>query len=449
MKVTFYGGAKSVTGANHLLEIGGKRILIDCGMQQGSKEATLWNYNDFKYDPKTIDYLFLTHAHIDHIGRVPKLVRDGFQGKIIATGPTIDLAKLSLSDSAGIIARESTRLGKEPFFVMDDVIKAQKQYVKHNYHDKMDLGNGVQLEILNAGHVLGSAMFRFEHEGKSITFTGDLGNDPSPLIPPSSIVKQTDYLVIESVYGNRNHDPSNIGSKLIKEIVLETIERGGVLMIPTFSLERSQVILYYLNNLIESGEVPEIPVFLDSPLAIKMTEIFRKNVQYFRDDVKKQIMGGDDIFDFPKLTFTESVDDSKAIASVKSPKIILAGNGMSTAGRILHHEKFFLGGAKNTLLVVGYQAQGSIARQIMDGAKTVRIHHKDVKANAHVHEITAFSAHADQRQLRHFVNSKVKNKPTKVFIVQGEEEPATALGEKLTEDGFDVVIPSEGDSVEL
>lgn len=449
MKVTFFGGAKSVTGANHLLEIGGKRILIDCGMQQGGKEETLWNYNDFPYDPASIDYLFLTHAHIDHIGRVPKLVREGFKGKIIATAPTIDLAKLSLVDSAGIIAREAEQFGKEPFFNMDDVQATDKYYVKHNYFDDLDLGNGIKVEILNAGHVLGSAMFRFEHEGTSITFTGDLGNDPSPLIPPSSFIEQTDYLVMESVYGNRNHDPSNIGSKLLKEIALETIERGGVLLIPSFSLERSQIVLYYLNNLIESNELPEIPVFLDSPLAIKMTEVFRKHVHYFKDEVKRQIMGGDDIFDFPKLTFTETVDDSKAIANAKSPKIIIAGNGMSTAGRILHHEKFFLSGEKNTLLVVGYQAQGSIARQIMDGAKTVKIHHKEVKAKAHLHEITAFSAHADQRQLRNFVHNKVKTKPKGVFIVQGDEEAAVSLGSKLEEDGFEVTIPEEGQSVDL
>lgn len=449
MKLYFHGGAKSVTGANHLLEVNGKKILVDCGMQQGSLEDSKWNYEDFPYDPAIIDYLFLTHAHIDHVGRVPKLVKDGFKGKIIATAPTIDLAKLSLVDSANIIKYEAEKLKLEPFFDMEDVQRAEKYYVKHNYNEEFSLGDGVNVEILNAGHVLGSAMFRFSANGKSITFTGDLGNDPSPLIPPSSFVDQTDYLVMESVYGNRNHDPSNIGSKLLKEIVLETIERGGTLMIPSFSLERSQIVLYYLNNMIENNEIPSIPVFLDSPLAIKMTEVFRKHVHYFKDEVKRQVMGGDDIFEFPKLTFSESVDNSKFIQKVKPPKIVIAGNGMSTAGRILYHEMDYLGNAKNTLLVVGYQSQGSVARQIREGSQTVRIHKKEIKVKAHLHEITAFSAHADQRQLRDFVNNKVKNKPNKVFLVQGEEEAAVSLSEKLIEDGHDVSIPSLGDSVDL
>ncbi len=448
MKLTFHGGAKSVTGANHLLEVNGLKILVDCGMQQGSEQEEAWNYTDFKYDPATIDYLFLTHAHIDHIGRVPKLVRDGFKGKIIATGPTIDLAKISLIDSAGIIQRESEKKELEPFFTMDDVLKAEKYYTKHNYHDDLDLGSGVKVKIYNAGHVLGSSMYKFEADGKSILFTGDLGNDPSPLIRPSEIIGQVDYLVMESVYGDRKHDPSHIGSKLLKEIVLETIERKGTLMIPSFSLERSQIVLFYLNNMIESGEIPEIPVFLDSPLAIKMTEVFRKHKQYFNDEVKAQVNSGDDIFEFPKLTFTETVDQSKAIASVKSPKIVIAGNGMSTAGRILHHEKMYLPDAKNTLLIVGYQAQGSIGRQMREG-KPVKIHGKVIPARAHLHEITAFSAHADKTQLRAFALEHIKQHPKKVFIVQGDEEAAESLSKDLTEAGLDTIVPNLGDSFDL
>lgn len=449
MKVTFYGGAKSVTGANHLLEIGGKRILVDCGMQQGTEEDELWNYEDFAYDPASIDYLFLTHAHIDHVGRVPKLVRDGFKGKIIGTGPTIDLAKLNLVDSANIVRRDSEKRERDPFFTMEDVERTDKFYVKHNYHDKINLGDGIEVEIFNAGHVLGSSMFKFSGEGKTILFTGDLGNDPSPLIRPSEDVDNVDFLVMESVYGDRNHDPSNIGSRLLKEIVLETIERGGTLMIPSFSLERSQIVLFYLNNMIEGKEIPEIPVFLDSPLAIKMTEVFRKHEQYFKDDVKKQVMSGDDIFDFPKLSFTKSVDDSKAIAGVPAPKIVIAGNGMSTAGRILHHEKQYLPDPKNTLLIVGYQTAGSVGRKMRDGEDHVKIHGKMIPARAHLHEITAFSAHADKRQLREFALKRMTSQPKKVFIVQGDEEAAQSLSEDLQSAGLETVVPQLGESFEL
>ncbi len=449
MKLTFFAGAKTVTGANYLLEIGSKKVLIDCGMLQGVDFVETFNYQPFPYDPASIDYVFLTHAHIDHVGRVPKLVREGFKGKIIATAPTVELAKLALRDSVHIIEQESRELEKDPYYTMDDVQKTDKFWVKHNYHEVIDLGEGLSVQLLSAGHVLGSTMYRFVNEQTSVTFTGDLGNDPSPLIGPAEDISETDYLVMEAVYGDRDHDPAKIGSKLLKEIIEETIGRGGTLLIPSFALERTQVLLYYLNNMIEQGKIPQVPVFVDSPLAIKMTNVFSKQIQYFRKELVTQVNGGDKIFEFPGLRFTETVEESKAINNHKGPKIIIAGNGMSTAGRILHHEKFNLSDPKNTVLIVGYQVKNSLGRQLLDGKKKVRIHRKEVEVRADVHQITAFSAHADKRQLIDFVTQKVHNKPKRIFIVQGEENAAEHLAFELDQRGYNAYVPNYKEIFEL
>lgn len=449
MKLTFFGGTRSVTGGNHLLEHNGVKILIDCGMLQGEKFVEDFNYQPFPYDPAEIDYLFVTHAHIDHIGRIPKLVRDGFKGKIIATGPTIDLAQISLRDSVRIVAREAQDLGLEPFFTMDDVEATDKYFTKQNYNDVIKLKGGGQLEIFNGGHVLGSAIFKITYDGTSVTFLGDLGNNPSPLMPAPQKIGKTDYVVTDSVYGDRTHDPAKIGSKLLKEVIEETISRGGTLMIPSFALERTQILLFYINNMVEAGEIPSVPIFIDSPLASKMTDIYRKSTQYFKREVQKQIRGGDDIFEFPNLEFTIEKEESKAIANHKGPKIIIAGNGMSTAGRILFHEKVYLANEKNTVLIVGYQVEGSLGRQLLDKKSEVKIMKKVVPVRAHVHQISAFSAHADNPQLRHFMKENIENKPKKIFVIQGGENAAEQLASDLREDGFDAYAPIYKESFEL
>ena len=313
MKLTFYGGAKAVTVANYLLEHDGLKILVDCGMFQGLEFVDDINYQDFHYDPKEIDFLFLTHGHIDHMGRVPKLIKHGFKGKIIATEPTVALAQLSLRDSVHIIAEEARRLGKEPFYKMADVKATNKYFVGHNYGDVIDLKGKGKVEIFSAGHVLGSSMFRFTLGKKVITFTGDLGNSPAPLIGPPDKIGKTDYLLIESAYGDRKHDPANIGAKLLQEVIKETIGRKGVLMIPSFALERTQILLYNINNMVESGDIPKIPVFVDSPLAIRITKVYKQFEHYFNEEVKARIKTGDQIFDFPGLKMTQSVEESKAI----------------------------------------------------------------------------------------------------------------------------------------
>lgn len=448
MKLTFFGGAKSVTGANYLLEHNGVRMLIDCGMFQGIEYVEQINYEDFPYDPVSIDYLFLTHGHIDHIGRVPKLVRDGFKGKIIATDATIDLGRLSLRDSARIIAQEARRFRRTPFFTIDDVEDCDHYFEKHHYEDVIELGPGMKVQLFSAGHVLGSTMYKFTLDGKIISFTGDIGNTPAPLIGPPDILGRTDYLVMESAYGDRSHAPAKIGAALLKEVIVETIKRGGTALIPSFALERTQILLYYINNMIENKEIPQIPIFVDSPLAIRITEVYKEYQHYFKTTVKDQIQSGDQIFDFPGLTLTDTVEQSKAINNAVGPKVIIAGNGMSTAGRILHHEKKYLSDPKNTVIIVGYQVKGSLGRALLDKQKIVKIYDKMVKNKADIHQISSFSAHADNPQLKTFVleNCEVTEK---IFIVQGEENAAEQLAFELDELGYDAYAPNYRESFDL
>lgn len=441
MKLYFLGGAKSVTGANYLLEYSGGRILIDCGMLQGGDFVEDVNYEPFPYDPSIIDYLFITHSHIDHVGRVPKLIRDGFKGKIICTRPSVELAMLSLHDSVRIIAQEARLRGRAPFFTLPDVEAMEQHFVPQDYFDKISLPGGASVTVLSAGHVLGSAMYRFDIDGKVITFTGDLGNAPAPLIGPPDHVGATDYLVIESAYGDRKHPPLQEGMERLKEIVKATIKRNGTLLIPSFALERTQIVLFHLNNLVESGTIPAIPVYVDSPLAIGITKVYRKFESYFKQGIQSQIASGDKIFDFPMLRMSATRDDSKAINNVKGAKIIIAGNGMSTGGRILYHEMRYLSNPNNAILLVGYQVQNSLGRQILDRKNFIHILGKKIEVRAHVEQISSFSAHADNPQLIKFVTNNITNMPKQIFVVQGEENAAEQLAFDLDELGYDAYAP--------
>ncbi len=449
MKVTFFGGAKSVTGANYLIEYGGGKLLVDCGMLQGVDFAEHFNYDPFPYDPSTIDYLFVTHSHIDHVGRIPKLVRDGFRGKIICTEPSAELAKLSLRDCVRIIAQEARLRGRQPFFTLKDVVDSDSFFEPHKYFETMSLPGGAKVTIYSAGHVLGSAMYRFEIEGKTITFTGDLGNAPAPLIGPPDMVGDTDYLVIESAYGDRKHPSMEAGMQRLRQIVMDTIKRGGTLLIPSFALERTQIVLYHLNNLVESGTIPSIPVYVDSPLAINITNVYRRFDSYFKKVIRSQIAGGDKIFEFPMLRLTPSQDASKAINRVKGPKIIIAGNGMSTGGRILYHEMRYLSNPNNAIVLVGYQVQNSLGRQILDHKDFIHIMGKKIELRAHVEQISSFSAHADNPQLIHFVTNNVTSMPRQVFVVQGEETAAEQLAFDLKELGYNAYAPHYKESFTL
>ena len=349
----FYGGVGSVTGANFHLATGTQNLLVDCGLVQGDRFAAAINAEPFPYDPASVAALFVTHAHADHIGRIPKLVRDGFRGTIYSTPPTEAIAAVMLRDAHAIMRMEAERYGVEPLYEREDIDAALARWNGVPYGERIELSDDVTARFENAGHILGSAFVHFSRGGKTLVFTGDIGNVPQPLMPPPTIPTDYDYLVMESVYGDRVHEEIAARSHLLAGFIKDTIKKNGTLIIPAFSLERTQGMLLEINNLVESGEIDPIPTFLDSPLAIEVTHLYKQYSDYLRPDVRAQIEAGDDIFSFPKLTFTDAAKESAKIAETKGAKIIIAGSGMSEGGRIRAHEKRYLEDKTTTLLLVG------------------------------------------------------------------------------------------------
>jgi len=448
-QITFYGGARSVTGSNFLLEVGGKKILIDCGLFQGAIIGADKNRKDFKYNPRDIDALFITHAHIDHIGRIPMLVKQGFKGKIYSTPPTRDITELMLADSIRVLSSEAKEKGKEPLYSEADVLGAMALWKTALYHEAVTFLGEVKAIFKDAGHILGSAMVDFEYNGKHIVFTGDLGNSPAPLLHDTESIAGTDYLIMESVYGDRNHEERDERRYLLEDVIEDTINRGGTLMVPAFSIERTQDLLFEINHLVENGKIPSIPVYLDSPLAIKVTDVYKQYQSYFNKGTQNIIKSGDDIFSFPKLKRTLSREESMAIAKDKGPKIILAGSGMSNGGRIIHHEKRYLGDSKNTLLLVGYQAPGTRGREIADGAKTVEILGEKVKIKARIINLRGYSAHNDSDALFEFVQGGYDSLK-KVYVALGEPKSSFYLAQRIRDYmGIETLVPEEGDTVTI
>jgi len=446
----FYGGVGSVTGANFMLSAGEQTFLVDCGLVQGDKYAQQINAQPFAYDPAQVDVLFVTHAHADHIGRIPKLVRDGFRGKIYSTTPTKDLAQIMFDDALHIMMFEAERDNREPIYSGRDIELALGLWDTVGYDEAITLGD-TTVRFTNAGHILGSAMVQMERYGKKIVFTGDVGNIPQPLMAPLTVPVDYDYLVMESVYGDRVHEEVEERTALLKYHIEETIKSQGTLIIPAFSLERTQGILYEINNLIESGAVPSIKTYLDSPLAIRVTDVYRDSTDYLKDDVQFQIADGDDIFSFEGLSFTETVKESKTIAGYSGAKIIIAGSGMSHGGRIREHEKRFLGESNTTLLLVGYQNVGGLGRLLQDGAKQVWIDGQDVRVKAKIATIRGFSGHADRNQLIDLVyNGTQDYKPKQVFVTMGEERASLFLTQRLRDYlGVNAIAPEPNAEIEI
>lgn len=455
MKITFYGGAEWVTGANYLLEGNGKRILVDCGLFQGSKYADDLNYQPFGYDPKTIDFVFVTHSHIDHIGRLPKLYKEGFRGKVYTTTATRDLIEVALPDNLEHIAREAKENGHESLYEKEDIAGFVLLIEGVEYKQMLDLGDGISAMLHDAGHILGSAFieFRWSDGGgpKKIVFSGDLGNPPTPLLEPTEFIHDADYVVIESAYGDRVHEDRTERRAKLAAIITDVIEHKGVLMVPSFSLERTQELLYELNELHEKKEIPQVPIFVDSPLAIKMTAVYKKHQEYFNRQASYLIHSGDDVFAFPGLRMTASVQESKAINEVPAPKVIIAGSGMSQGGRILHHELRYLSDPNSTILMVGYQVQGSRGRKILKGESQVSIFGEIVPIRCRVLTLQSYSAHADQPTLLHWINeANQKRHLKKVFVVQGEERVAKTFA-AVTHDrlGIEAIVPIPGQFEEI
>jgi metallo-beta-lactamase family protein len=446
----FYGGVGSVTGANFMLDTGEQAFLVDCGLVQGDRFAQQINAKDFAYDPAKVDVLFVTHAHADHIGRIPKLVRDGFRGKIYSTQATRDLAHIMFDDALHIMQHEAERDDRQPLYSGKDIERAMDMWGGVKYDEVITEGD-IKIRFTDAGHILGSAMVQMERYGKKIVFTGDVGNIPQPLLSAPTVPTDFDYMIMESVYGDRVHEEVEERTALLKYHIEETIKKNGTLIIPAFSLERTQGILYEINNMIESGDVPAIKTYLDSPLAIRVTDVYRDSIEYLRDDVQQQIEGGDDIFSFEGLSFTETVKESKQIAAFGGPKIIIAGSGMSHGGRIRQHEQRFLREPSTTLLLVGYQTVGSVGRLLQDGAKQIWIDGTDVRVKARVETIRGFSGHADRNQLIDLVYNGTKDyQPKQVFVTMGEERASLFLTQRLRDYlGVNAIAPEPNAEIEI
>lgn len=451
LKLSFHGGAGKVTGSNFLIEGKRGKVLVDCGVEQGAHICEECVYGPFPYDVKSIDALVLTHAHLDHVGRIPKLVRDGFRGKIYMTPPTKDLAELILHDSIGILAEEADARGKSPLYEAQDVEKMFSLIETLAYHTEKEVAPGLSVYLRNTGHILGSASVRIvDEEGVSVALTGDIGNSPSPLLPNWEPVIDADVLVMESVYGDRLHPPQEKRTDTLRETLHRAIKRGGTVLIPAFSLERTQLMLYELSNFFAEGSLPKVPVFLDSPLAIKVTGVYEKwGSSYFKPETEDEMRREGSIFEFPFLKMTSSRNESTKIEETPNPKIIIAGAGMSHGGRIGGWEARYLPDPKTTLLIVGYQAPGSPGRRIQEGATKVRVNGEEIAARATVEVLGGWSAHADRDELLKFAEASLPKTKT-IFVAIGEPAAERFLAQRIHDYlGARAVVPELGQTWEI
>ena len=449
IKLSFHGGSRTVTGSNFLLESKKTKILIDCGLFQGCETCDEKNREPFSYNPASIDVVFVTHSHIDHIGRIPKLVRDGFRGTIYSTRPAKDIAEVMFEDSLKVFGIGTGERELPPLYDKKDVKKTMELWETVPYGEEIKIKDEFNVKLKNSGHVLGSAMVEVLCNGKKVMFTGDLGGSQNPLLPDAEVIHDVDYLIMESVYGDRVHEKGDERKHRLEDVIEKTISKKGVLMIPAFSLERTQQLLFDLNELVENSKIPIVSIFLDSPLAIKITEIYKKYTSFFNDSARAMIKSGDDVFRFANLRPTLKPEESMAIAHAVNPKVIIAGSGMSNGGRIVFHEKRYLPDPNSTLLIVGYQAAGTLGRELQEGAKVVKIMDEDVKVNARIETISGYSAHRDSDELLDFVYPSVDTLK-KVFVAMGEPSSSLYLAQKIKDHtGVEAIAPEDGQIIEL
>ncbi len=450
MKVQFCGAIRKVTGSCYFIETSTVNLVVDCGLHQGGRMSEDSNMENFPFDPSSVSAVFLTHAHLDHTGRVPKLVRDGFFVLFYATAPTARLAQLIMEDSVHILKSEAQRHKHDPIFTEEDVIRTQSMFEEIEYHQKIVIDDNVTVEFFDAGHILGSSIIRIEADGRSIIFSGDLGNPPVPLLKATETISEADYVVMESTYGARVHEDKDNRKLLLQSAIYETVMMKGVLMIPAFALERTQELLYELNEMVNNKDIPSVPIFLDSPLAIKATKIFKDFDSQFNQEAMEHLDTDANLFDFPGLKITLTTEESIAINEHPSPKIIIAGSGMAHGGRILHHIKRYISFFTNQYLIVGFQVKGSLGRKILDGDKTITVHGEEFKVKAKVSAIGGYSAHADQPKLVAWVSCFDKKKLKKVFVTHGEESQSLEFAQHLRRHlDLEAVVPEVNQIVEL
>ncbi len=448
----FCGGAGTVTGSNFLLvpsNAEGLHILVDCGLTQGTDTAEARNWEAFPYDPATIQVLLVTHAHIDHIGRIPKLVKEGFRGRIISTEATRALAEPLLLDSSELLLNEAEKHGLPKLYTSADVAAAMKLWEEVPYHKKIELQGGITAEFLDSGHILGSGMVRFERAGKKIVFTGDLGGGNSPLLKDPEDIEGTQYLVMESVYGDRVRNEDDNRREQLEDVIEDTIGKGGTLLVPAFSTERTQDLLFEIRSLILEKRVPSCPVYIDSPLAQKITAAYLAHPSYFSSDIQERVLKGEKIFSFPELQLVEDTEESRKVASQPGPKIVIAGSGMMSGGRVFMHEEHIFNDSRSTILIVGYQAAGTTGRRLIEGEKSLFIRGKKTPILCNVKVIYGYSAHMDGEQLLEFVN-KNETSLKEVFVVMGEPSSATFLAQRIRDYlGTKATTPEAGEKVEI
>lgn len=464
MKLTFWGAAQTVTGSLHMLEFGGRRVFLDCGLYQGRRAEAKRLNGDFPADPRTVDAVLLSHAHIDHSGLLPKLYREGFRGPVFATAATADLCGSMLRDSAHIqqkdadwVNRRERRKGKdqiEPLYTMEDADGVLELFESVDYGVPVQPFPGLEVEYRDAGHILGSATMTLTiSEGERevrLGFTGDLGRADRPILRDPQTMQDCDWLICESTYGGKVHDPPDRAKDRLAKVVGRTAARGGKVIIPAFAVGRTQEIVFRLDELSNEGRLPAIPVFVDSPLAVNVTDIFRRHPECYDAELRAYMEDDPEPFGFARLAYIRDVEDSKRLNSSRLPMVIISASGMAEAGRILHHLRNNVENPDNTVLIVGYCAPHTLARRIVEREKTVRIFGEPHRLRAEVEVMNSYSAHADEPELVEFVGRLDRQRLRRIFLVHGDPDRQIAMTEALAADGHtNVLRPQRGDTHEL